>query len=170
MSSSRLTRLRLAHVQMELRAHKLDFADTVEQHRRCTDAIEEAIVSGERERLGLAESLERLRLSKVIEALRRVNIKEDFNGALKDLISRLREISGILPCIDGVTMRNMLPVDLNVFLVELENMTEIWQSFDSADIELSSLHRELKQVSEKLREMDDRLRLLVIQDKIAHAI
>lgn len=51
------------------------------------------ILDGERERRSLEESLNRLRLSKVIEALRRLNQREDFNGALEHLVQQLTQFS-----------------------------------------------------------------------------
>ncbi|XP_003745973.1 uncharacterized protein LOC100903374 [Galendromus occidentalis] len=170
MSSSRLTRLRLVHVQLQQNSEKRDLEEKVEQHILATGTLKGAITAGEKERVALAESLERLRLSKVIEALRRVNSKEDFNGALEDLINRLGEISGIVNSIDGVTMRNMLPLDVDAFLEELRDMNEVWQKYDDTPIELATLRQELKEVCEKMREMDRNLRSLIVQDRIANAL
>jgi len=169
MSASRLTRLRLIHVQLQRNAERYEFEERVEQHLLATETLKGAIAAGEKERMALAESLERLRLSKVIEALRRANSKEDFNEALGDLTRRLREFSGIVASIDGITMRNMLPLDVNAFLEELRALNEVWQSYDEAHVELASLHQKLKQISGQMREMEKNLRSLVIQGMIVKA-
>lgn len=56
--------------------------------------LKAAIIKGEEERRSLEKNIQRLRLSKVIEALRELNECDHFNDALESLVKNLTVFSG----------------------------------------------------------------------------
>ncbi|XP_022655379.1 uncharacterized protein LOC111247989 isoform X2 [Varroa destructor] len=128
--------------------------------------ISGGILDGERERRSLEESLNRLRLSKVIEALRRLNQREDFNGALEHLVQQLTQFSNLLKLVDGTPIRNAQPVDTQEFLEQLDQLTNSWRSFDDACPEIITLNKEIESMRKRLQQCEKMVRQTVVNQML----
>ncbi|OQR68404.1 hypothetical protein BIW11_12933 [Tropilaelaps mercedesae] len=158
MNRARFEFLHLAHAQMEVLHHGNQFREEIYQHTKAVEALKNGILDGEIERRNLEESLSRLRLSKVIEALRRLNQHEDFNGALQDLVQNLTAFSDVLALIDGTSIRNAQPFETQEFLEQLEELASNWRAFDDTCPEILTLNQELQSMRDKLQKCEHMLR------------
>jgi len=143
--------------------------ETGVEHSQAVDVLQVAILSGSRERRSLEQSVARIGLSKVVEALRRFNLRDDFNGAVDELVEKLSSLADLVVKVDGIEVRGGAIIsDVEIFLAELRDLEDKWSRFDQANLDVVTLNQEIDDLLVKIKTCDEQLRLTAVQEMIVN--